>query len=88
MKQNKYKFLFKINNTNLLSINMPHNTSVIFSRVMLIHRQARDIDMDMNDIDDMFFNVASYGNKRIFSHIKQSFLRSKNNNQRTARNIV
>ena len=73
--QNKYKFLFQLNESSTIGIELIPNTSFMFSGMLLTHRQAVD-DQVMNDQgSDISINISSYGNKRIFSHIRKSFER-------------
>lgn len=72
---NKYHFLFQLTENKRLNIPLHQGVSFIFSGVFLTHRQHRVQDNSV--LHDNFFNVASYGNKRLFNHIKKSF----NNNK-------
>ena len=75
-KHNLYKFLFKINERITFSVVMNQNVSFIFSGSFLEHRQ--EFSSFTDDASGFFFNVASYGNGRLLSHIRQSILRVKN----------
>lgn len=46
----------------------------MFTGKYLTHRQQCFSPPDANK--DLFFNIASYGNKRLFNHIKQYFNRN------------
>jgi hypothetical protein len=72
---NKYHFLFELTKKKRLNIPLFPGVSFIFSGLFLTHRQH--IVQGTIGNQDKFFNVASYGNKRLFNHIKKSF----NNNK-------
>ena len=74
-KCNKYHFLFKLTENRRLNIALHPGVSFIFSGALLTHRQHSVENNTMKN--EQFFNVASYGNKRLFNHIKKSF----NNNK-------
>ena len=68
---NNYHFLFSLTDKKRLNIPLYHGTSFIFSATFLTHRQHIN-DFNSND-KEVLFNVASYGNKRLYHHIKKSF---------------
>ena len=59
------------------SIHMKAGTSILFSGQHITHRQACSV-VDNHD-DNTFFNFASYGNSRLFRHIRKSFERINEN---------
>ena len=67
---NNYSFIFKLSNTELINLNLIPGVSFIFSGMYLTHRQNKN--RDETSTNDVFFNVASYGNKRLFNHIRKS----------------
>ena len=69
----QYHFLFKLQGKYTLSIPLNEGTTVLFSGKMLTHRQSSNV-FDTT-YDDLFFNFASYGNKKMYNHIRQSFIR-------------
>ena len=68
---NRYDFIFKINDRKHLSIKLTPGTSFIFSGLYLTHRQNMSIGK-LIDPECNFFNIASYGNKRLFTHIRKT----------------
>ena len=50
-------------------------TTITFSGKLLAHRQSSNVFDDLDD--DLFFNFGSYGNKKLYNHIKKSFGRHK-----------
>ena len=70
-KIHNYHFLFSLSDKKKLNIPLFHGISFVFSAAFLSHRQHRN--QFNNSKDESFFNVASYGNKRLFNHIKKSF---------------
>ena len=67
-----FHFLISLTEKKILNIPLHSGISFVFSAQFLTHRQHRNAYIYSND-DDVFFNVASYGNKRLFHHIKKSF---------------
>ena len=59
-------------------INLKYGVSFIFSGKYLTHREQSPKPCATKD--DLFYNISSYGNKRLFSHIKTSF-ETKNSNK-------
>lgn len=66
-----YHFLFSLMDKKVLNVPLHFGISFIFSAAFLTHRQNRNEYMLSND--EVFFNMASYGNKRLYNHIKKSF---------------
>ena len=67
----KYHFLFSLTDKKKLNLPLLPGVSFVFSAAFLTHRQHQN---DMNKAnEESFFNIASYGNKRMFNHIKTSF---------------
>ena len=66
-----YHFLFSLTSKKKLNIPLYPGISFVFSAAFLSHRQHRN--QLTNSMDESFFNVASYGNKRLFNHIKKSY---------------
>lgn len=67
-----YHFLFCLTDKKNLNIPLNLGISFIFSAAFLTHRQHMN-DLKHSNEDEHFFNVASYGNKRLYHHIKKSF---------------
>ena len=68
-----YHFLFKLQSKYTLSVPLKEGTTVLFSGEMLTHRQS--CNALHADDDQLFFNFASYGNKKMHNHIRKSFIR-------------
>ena len=72
-------FLFEINSDNCLGFEMKSGISFLFSGTMLTHKQfSIDGYMDYKDREkiDPYYNIASYGNEKLFRHMRISFSRS------------
>ena len=64
IKQNDYRFLFKLKgNCNI----------GLFSGQCLTHRQSSNYDVSKDQ--SLFINFASYGNERMYRHLKTSIYR-------------
>ena len=71
----KYDFLFKLTNNQSINISLKPGISFMFSGLFLTHRQNKS---KVTQHDKMpFFNMASYGNKRLFHHIRKTYNRNK-----------
>ena len=68
---NRYDFIFKINAIQHISIKLIPGVSFIFSGTYLTHRQNMSSGKS-NGEPTNFFNIASYGNKRLFTHIRKT----------------
>ena len=71
---NKYSFLFKLNANTTLSLPMSIDLTFLFSGTFLSHRQEGN--NSRNKEDSPFINLSSYGNQRLFTHIRKSFSRT------------
>ena len=67
----KYDFLFKLTDSQSINVSMKPGVSFMFSGLFLCHRQNKSKD-DIN-CDERFFNMASYGNKRLFHHLRKTY---------------
>ena len=67
-------FLVRINNETMLSIPLSYNLSFLFSGNFITHRQHQS--MKCYEDRSLFYNISSYGNKRLYSHLKKSFQRN------------
>ena len=74
---NVYNFLFKLNHNNLLSLPLTPDLSLLFSGTFLTHRQKGNYSQDKSS--KPFVNLSSYGNQRLFTHIRKSFFRNSTN---------
>ena len=77
-KQNRYEFLFKINDSNILVFRILSGLSFFFSAKFLTHQQASNQTALMQDCQP-FFNFSCYGNAKLFSHCRCSFQRNMKN---------
>ena len=70
----EYKFVFQIQQYMNLSFKLKYGLSFMFIGKYLTHRQQCSKPSVANK--DLFFNIASYRNKHLFNHLKQSFNRN------------
>ena len=71
-----YNFQISINPKHNIAITLYENTTMIFSGKTLTHRQTYFDNESYSDHD--FVNFVSYGNKKLFDHLKNSFKRNMN----------
>ena len=71
---NKYEFLFMLNETNIIALPMIENVSFIFSGIFLVHCQNGNESKKKDE--SVFINLSSYGNKKLFNHMRKSFFRN------------
>ena len=64
-------FLFKLNELQTLTLPLHNDLSFIYNASLLTHRQRYEPDLDMNSTK--FFNISSYGNAKLFNHLRKSF---------------
>ena len=76
--RNNTVFLFEMNEWTNVSLKMIPNLSFIFSGAMLSHRQHCGKIRDTFEEKELepFFNIACYGNQKLFHHLRKSFLRN------------
>ena len=72
---NRYHFLFNLTGKKNLNLPLYPGVSFLFSGAFLTHRQH--CNDDVSSKNDVFFNIASYGNKRLFNHIKKTYNKNK-----------
>ena len=65
-------FIFELMDKYTLGVQMETGLSFIFSGKYLTHRQ---VIPDCNSKDGNFINIASYGSKRLYNHIKSTVSR-------------
>ena len=70
-KSAKYQFIFLLSDELNVPILMSFGSSIFPSVQFLIHRQLRPHQRVVGD--DVFFNLALYGNQRLFRRIKKLF---------------
>ena len=71
-------FLFKINETKILGFKLFQKCSFIFNGTMLTHRQFSEDGYENEEYRNgvsNFYNVACYGNQRLYNHLRKSFRR-------------
>ena len=69
----KYHFMFKTADDMNIAIPMQVGTTILFTGQFLTHTQSGCIDSTVEN--DTFFNFSSYGNDKLFTHIKKSIAR-------------
>ena len=72
----KYNFIFQLDRKHNIGLPMTDGVAFLFSGSVLTHRQSSTTLPQCKD--GLFFNIASYGNKKLFTHIKKSFERKSN----------
>ena len=70
--QQQSLFVFELKNKYTLGIELEAGLSFIFSGKYLTHRQVLP---DSNSNEGNFINIASYGNQRLYNHIKSTVKR-------------
>ena len=72
----KYQFLIMVKPKCYIGIPYDIGMTLLFSGQLLTHRQhCHPIPLH----NEIFYNLASYGNKRLFYHLRKSVLRKKIN---------
>ena len=66
-------FLIKLNEDNIFGIPLTHSLSTVFSGNFITHRQH--IDSRCYNDGSLFYNIVSYGNQRLYNHIRKSLSR-------------
>ena len=69
----EYHFMFQLSTSVNVSIHMKPGLSFMFSGQFLTHRQSSDNNQQHKEGN--FINFASYGNARLYRHIRNSFKR-------------
>ena len=72
-----YNFLFHLNTENICQLSLNEDISLLFSGLCLSHKQIYDV-LPVKD-DDLFINLSSYGNQKLFTHLRKLFSRNINN---------
>ena len=67
----KYDFLFKLTAKQSINLSLKAGVTFIFSGLFLSHRQNKSKEESTKD--EVFFNMASYGNKRLFNHLRKTY---------------
>jgi hypothetical protein len=70
-----YDFLFELTSKQSINIPLEAGVSFIFSGLFLKHRQNKS--HGICTADNTFFNIASYGNKKLFYHLRKTMNSSK-----------
>ena len=71
---NEYSFLFKLNANTTISLPLSIDLTFLFSGMFISHRQRGNNSKKKED--SPFINLSSYGNQRLFTHIRKSFSRT------------
>ena len=74
--RDKYHFQFHINRKCNIAIKLEPALTIMFAASMLTHRQTYNCIED--DDNECFISFGAYGNRQLFNHIKQSFIRKLN----------
>ena len=74
IKGNVNDFHFKVNDQVCISLPMTPDVTFMFSGTFLTHRQNGNSSLDKNSHE--FVNLSSYGNQKLFNHIRKSFARN------------
>ena len=72
-REREFQFVFQLQKFVNVSLKLKHGISFICSGKFLTHRQH--CTLPCKGDSDVFFDIASYGNNRLYSHIKCSFNR-------------
>ena len=72
-----YAFFFKVQDKHNVSIKLSEGLTFVFSGKLLTHRQSCNKESSIEN--ELFINFASYGTQRLFTHIKNTFMRQKLN---------
>ena len=67
-------FIFRLNKDSTISLPLQSGLSFVFSGLFLTHRQNYPNHLQNNQ--ETFYNVASYGNTKLFNHLRCSFQRN------------
>ena len=69
-------FIFQLNNGISITFPLQGGLSFVFSGLFLTHLQHYPNHQGNND--ESFYNMASYGNKKLLCHLRCSFIRNGN----------
>ena len=64
-------FLFKLNESQTLTLPLYNDLSFLYNASFLTHRQRYEPAVNMDD--NKFFNISSYANAKLFNHLRKSF---------------
>ena len=68
---NKPMFLFKIGKKEQIMLPLVNNMSFVYNGKFIMHRQA--YTPSNNSYSRKFFNMSSYGNEKLFNHLRRTF---------------
>ena len=68
---NKPMFLFKIGKKEQIMLPLVNNMSFVYNGKFIMHRQA--YTPSNNSYSRKFFNLSSYGNEKLFNHLRRTF---------------
>ena len=69
----EYNFIFDLMKGFTVGIKMDPSVCILFSGKYLLHRQSCNTNTTLKD--NMFINLASYGNERLYNHLKHTIKR-------------
>ena len=69
----EYNFIFELRKGETIGIKLDPGVTFVFSGRYLMHRQM--LNKNFKGQSNIFFNFASYGNKRLYNHLKSSIKR-------------
>ena len=74
--KNRYHFQFHLDEKLNIAFVLNPSLTIMFAAPLLTHRQT----YDSTGLDDStFISFGAYGNRRLFNHIRKSFMRKDNN---------
>ena len=73
ISQSEYNFLFEIKKGVTIGIKLERGVTLLYSGKYLMHRQMHNESIQGES--NIFFNFASYGNERLYNHLKASIKR-------------
>ena len=72
MDINTFHFQFALGEKHNIAIALQEGTTIMFCAKLLTHRQTSDIQSP----DCKFINFGCYGNRKLFNHIRRTFIRN------------
>ena len=73
---NKPLFVFKLSEKQQILFPLSNGLSFVYNGRFVMHRQAYYPDEE--DSKNVFYNLSSYGNEKIFNHLRKTFERQSN----------
>ena len=66
--------MFQLNHKYIMSLPLIQGTKLLFYGKLLTHRQSCNAFQSTDE--DLVFNFFSYGNKKLYNHIRKLLIRS------------